>query len=68
MVSVDKLVAFETGELNDDEIIVLFSELVRDGTAWQLQGSYGRMAQRLIEAGHLDRQGTILRYFDESED
>lgn len=61
MVSVDKIIAYERGELDDVGVLDLFSGLVRDGTAWALQGSYGRMAENLIEAGYLDRQGTILK-------
>lgn len=48
---VDKIIAFELGELNKEEVIELFQELVDSGLAWQLQGSYGRTAARLIEAG-----------------
>lgn len=52
MVNVDKLIAFEQGELDDDATIELFQELINDGTAWELQGSYGRTAMALIEAGY----------------
>ena len=48
-----KLIAFEQGELNDDEVRELFQRLVDTGLAWQLQGSYGRTAQALIEAGEI---------------
>jgi hypothetical protein len=44
---------YEGGNLSDLEIIEGFRELVRTGLAWQLQGHYGRMAQRLIDAGHI---------------
>lgn len=57
MTPVDKIIAYENGELDEDETIELFQELVNTGLAWQLQGSYGRTAQRLIESGdvHLGR-------------
>jgi hypothetical protein len=45
------IIAFESGELDEDGIITLFQQLVDSGVAWQLQGSYGRMAQALIEEG-----------------
>jgi len=50
-ISVDKLVDFESGLLDEEQIIELFQELVDTGLAWQLQGFYGRTAKALIEAG-----------------
>lgn len=58
---VGMIMAFEGGELGDADVLKLFSELVRNGHAWSLQGSYGRMAKSLIEAGYLDQKGTILK-------
>ena len=46
------IVAFEEGDMSDEEIIEFFQELIDDGSAWSLQGMYGRMAIRLIEAGY----------------
>lgn len=48
---VSKIIAYEQGDLDEDETIELFQELVNSGLAWQLQGSYGRTAASLIEAG-----------------
>jgi hypothetical protein len=45
------IMAYEDGELDDDAIIVGFQHLIDSGTVWHLQGSYGRMAARLIETG-----------------
>jgi hypothetical protein len=42
---------YEAGTLNKDEIIAGFQELIKSGLAWELQGSYGRMATSLIEQG-----------------
>jgi len=47
----DKIIAYENGELDEEEVIELFQELVNNGTAWSLQGAYGRMAKQLIEEG-----------------
>jgi len=51
MVNIEKLMAYENDELEDDEIIELFQSLINDGTVWKLQGSYGRTAVGLIDAG-----------------
>ena len=55
---VSKLMAFEDGELSDEEAIALFQELIDSGLVWQLQGFYGRTAARLIEAGLCERRKT----------
>lgn len=62
MPSVDAIMRYEEGEMEAWEILELFSGLVATGMAWTLQGTYGRTAMRLIEAGYLDRDGAILKY------
>lgn len=49
--AVSFVMAFEAGELDDDEIVAGFQHLIDTGAAWRLQGVYGRTAARLIEAG-----------------
>ena len=55
----DSIIAYELGELNDQEIVYLFAELVKSGMAWSLQGSYGRTANALIKEGWFDREGNL---------
>ena len=52
---VDRLIAYEEGQLNEDEEIALFQHLIDTGTCWQLQGHYHRVAATLIEAGLIKR-------------
>lgn len=49
-----KIIAFEQGELPQEDTIELFQHLVDTGLVWQLQGSYGRMARDLIHAGYIN--------------
>jgi hypothetical protein len=51
MNTLDFIMAYEGGELDEDAIIEGFQALVDSGLAWQLQGHYGRTAAALIEAG-----------------
>ena len=49
--NIDRIMAYETGELEEHEIVNLFQDLIDAGLVWQLQGSYGRQATALIQAG-----------------
>ena len=46
-----RIIEFETGEATEEQVIELFQYLVDTGLAWSLQGSYGRTAEALLEAG-----------------
>jgi hypothetical protein len=61
----ENIIAYESGELEENDILVLFSELVKNGMAWSLQGCYGRTARALIETGYISNSGEILKEFDE---
>lgn len=45
------MIAFEDGELEEGGVIELFQALVDNGMAFRLQGSYGRTAAAMLEAG-----------------
>jgi hypothetical protein len=64
---VDKFMRFESGEMDGNEILEFFSELIRDGLCWHLQGVYGRTASNLINTGFIDEKGNIRRRFEEDE-
>jgi hypothetical protein len=48
---VDRITAYEAGDLQGEETVELFQELIDSGLVWKVQGSYGRTAMDLIEAG-----------------
>lgn len=52
MDQVGKIIAYENGELNEEETIELFQSLIDTGLCWQLQGHYGRTAVALIQGGY----------------
>lgn len=48
---VDDIMDFESGQMDEERTIAFFQKLVDNGLAWTLQGSYGRAAQQLLNAG-----------------
>ena len=57
---VDKIISYESGTMSDDDMVSFFQELIDDGSAWALQGHYGRTANALIESGlcHKKKRGS----------
>lgn len=53
---IDKIIAYESGEMTATEIIDFFQESIDDGSVWALQGSYGRMANYLIEQDYCTKK------------
>ena len=55
MIDINKIIKYESGEMDQEETISFFQELIDTGHAWRLQGHYGRTALRLIEYGYCRR-------------
>ena len=49
---VDKIIQYESGNMDDEEMVSFFQELIDSGVVWSLQGHYGRTAVSLIEEGY----------------
>ena len=52
MDQLDRMIAWEQGDLDDVGTCALFQELIDSGLVWRLQGCYGRTARNLINAGY----------------
>jgi len=51
MEMVDQIIRYENGEMDTEEVVPFFQQLINSGMAWHLQGHYGRTAAQLIEMG-----------------
>jgi hypothetical protein len=58
--NVEQIIAYESGELSEQAEVELFSDLIKSGECWQLQGHYGRTASYYIQSGIIDDTGKIL--------
>ena len=54
MVDIGRIIDYEVGELNEEETIELFQDLVDSGMVWGLQEHYGRTATAMIDAGLIE--------------
>lgn len=54
--TVDKIMAYEGGEMDDDEMIEFFQELYDTGTYRSLQGHYQRVMRSLIDDGFINTE------------
>lgn len=52
----DDIIRWENGDMDEGQEISFFQTLVNTGLAWRLQGSYGRTAAALIDAGLVHQQ------------
>ena len=57
---IERITAYEQGELTDNAVLELFSDLIASRTIFHLQGAYQRMADSLICEGYLSTRGTVL--------
>ncbi len=55
MIAVSWIVEYEAGELDHEQIVEGFQKMIDDGSVWQLQGHYWRMARNLISVGLCER-------------
>ena len=53
---VGQMMAWENGELSDEDTVELFQRLIDSREVWSLQGMYGRFAAQLIEEGYCTRK------------
>lgn len=60
--TVTQIIAYETGELDYEGTLNLFSKLIKSGQAWSLQGHYGRTAKQLIELNLITKDGKITQH------
>lgn len=59
MLVIEAIMEYEAGDLNEEDTIILFSELIRSGMAWKLQGHYGRQAMWYIENEIISAEGIV---------
>lgn len=60
MPDIEKIMRYESGEMDDDEIVYFFSDLIKSGVINHLQGHYGRTAGNMIANGWIDLHGNVL--------
>jgi hypothetical protein len=57
----DMIIAYENGDTNLTQEIILFAKLVETGKAWTLQGHYGRLATEMIDLEFISKDGRVLK-------
>ena len=59
----DDIIAWENGELSEEDTISLFQFLLDEGHCWKLQGFYGSAAVELLQRGLIferDAEGALI--------
>jgi hypothetical protein len=54
-----QIIEYESGEMNEVDVVNFFAHLIRTKLAWQLQGQYGRTANSFIQDGLIDKFGNL---------
>ena len=62
MDEVTQIILYESGELDYEGTLNLFSKLIKSGRAWTLQGHYGRTAKQMIELNLISKDGKITQH------
>lgn len=50
-----RIIAYEQGELDHQELVEFFQELIDSGEVWRMPNHFGRTASTLIEVGECRR-------------
>jgi len=54
---VDKMIAYESGDMDEGQVIDFFQELLDRRLISSLQGSYQRIATILLDKGYIELRG-----------
>jgi hypothetical protein len=57
----ERIIAYEDGHGDVNFTLQLFSDLVKTGMVWSLQGHYGRTAKYLIDRGYINIHGDVIK-------
>ena len=51
----NNIIKYEQDELDEEQTIKLFQNLIDSGMVWELQGHYGRTAMHMLDNGYCVR-------------
>lgn len=63
MNTIEKVMDFEAGKLNDEATILMFDELIKSGDIWRLPNNYQDMAATLIERGVFNNNQPVRKNY-----
>ena len=56
----DRIAAYECGELDEHEALELLADLISCGIIWSLQGSWQRAASEAVRNGYISESGEVI--------